>query len=572
MSVWLPTSRVAMRMKGATSLDGDAAVTMGVAFEQVSDMIFILTPEVRVVTLNRAAARWVGMSADDVAGRVLAELAESSAVLAANRSLLLGMPQIVAQVDRSGTPFGEDEMTLFDGHGRLVTVSTRLDPLVVGEESLVAWTVRLLDERRMIFRASTVAMARLNTDGSFIQVNQALERLVGATEEDLVATSFIDLLHEEDRVRWRGPRVPGAGPTAPADTEYRLVTRSGRVLWCQVTSTILPGSHDVGSANLIVIQDITARREAESEAARTAIQHRLLARLATKALVAPDANSLARDVAILLREEAGAIAVEWTAAVDDAGTGITALSESSPRVDGRWFLAPLAGLGQAGELRVMFAADAPEAGAAEYQAESRQRFAESAASVLSVGLGRLRAEAALRLQGLRDPLTGLANRRLLVDRLQDALDRRHVSGHMVGVLFIDLDDFKPINDTFGHTAGDRLLVEFADRLRSLVRSSDIVSRWGGDEFVVLVQRLTDPQEAVALAHRITDSASQPFDIAGTGEIRLTASVGIGIGLGQTTVDQVLSEADESMYRIKRERGSRRRESPLHRLGREPTPG
>ena len=162
---------------------------------------------------------------------------------------------------------------------------------------------------------------------------------------------------------------------------------------------------------------------------------------------------------------------------------------------------------------------------------------------------RKRSAAALAHQALHDSLTGLPNRALLSDRLARALTRAERHGTFVAVLFLDLDRFKLINDSRGHAAGDRLLVAVAERLQGLVRTTDTVARFAGDEFVIVAEEAMDGTESLALAERISQGFSGPVSIDGE-ELYITASIGIALGAGDTTVEGLLSDADSAMYKAK----------------------
>jgi diguanylate cyclase (GGDEF)-like protein/PAS domain S-box-containing protein len=158
-------------------------------------------------------------------------------------------------------------------------------------------------------------------------------------------------------------------------------------------------------------------------------------------------------------------------------------------------------------------------------------------------------EAQSRHASLHDPLTGLANRTLLFDRLQQALLRSPRMGNRVALLFVDLDRFKLVNDSFGHGAGDRLLCEVADRLRNAVRGHDTVARLGGDEFVVLLEGVRDEVPAVAVADRLMNAMQPPLTINGLEHV-LAASIGIAVSRLNSSADDLLAEADTAMYRAK----------------------
>jgi len=158
-------------------------------------------------------------------------------------------------------------------------------------------------------------------------------------------------------------------------------------------------------------------------------------------------------------------------------------------------------------------------------------------------------EARLTYQAYHDPLTELANRRRFVEATTSALATRKAPGS-IAVLFLDLDDFKTVNDGLGHAAGDELLAAVADRIRTGVRSTDVAARLGGDEFGVLLTDISDPSHAVDTASRLLDALDKPIDIAGEPVIA-GASIGIALASQETAgVDDLLGQADIAMYRAK----------------------
>jgi diguanylate cyclase (GGDEF)-like protein len=161
-----------------------------------------------------------------------------------------------------------------------------------------------------------------------------------------------------------------------------------------------------------------------------------------------------------------------------------------------------------------------------------------------------RSEVKIEYMAHHDALTDLANRVLLNERLEQALGHSAHRQEMVAVHHVDLDQFKAVNDTFGHPAGDRLLKMVADRLRGLVRETDTIARMGGDEFVVVHAPINDPAEATSLAQRIIALISEPFDLDGH-QATIGASVGIAVGPSDAVrPDQLLRNADLALYRAK----------------------
>ena len=156
------------------------------------------------------------------------------------------------------------------------------------------------------------------------------------------------------------------------------------------------------------------------------------------------------------------------------------------------------------------------------------------------------AEQQLRQLALYDPLTGLANRAFFHERLRHAIKLRHEDGHATGLLYIDLDDFKGINDRWGHDLGDEVLREIGKRIERSVRPGDTAARLGGDEFAVVLTEPVEPEDAVGVAERLLTEIGKPLD-TGSGPLYTSASVGIAFGSDDETL---LREADIAMYRAK----------------------
>ena len=163
--------------------------------------------------------------------------------------------------------------------------------------------------------------------------------------------------------------------------------------------------------------------------------------------------------------------------------------------------------------------------------------------------GRVQLEQELRRQAFHDSLTGLANRQLFADRLAHALSRSERAGSQLVVLFCDLDEFKNVNDSLGHSAGDQVLVEIATRATSSLRPSDTVARLGGDEFAILLED-TDLPVAQDIATKLLESISRPMTIDGR-ELTIRASIGLAANTAEaTTNEELLRNADVAMYMAK----------------------
>jgi diguanylate cyclase (GGDEF)-like protein len=162
----------------------------------------------------------------------------------------------------------------------------------------------------------------------------------------------------------------------------------------------------------------------------------------------------------------------------------------------------------------------------------------------------LAANAQLTRRALRDELTGLANRAAFVDVLQRAVSDARRDGTIVGVLYFDVDRLKVVNDSLGHAAGDMLLVQVAERVHRMLRSTDVLARLGGDEFTMLLDKLRSSREAVVIAERVAESFIQPFRVGGRS---INVSASIGVATNQDTTDDaeiLMSFADAAQYRAK----------------------
>lgn len=176
-------------------------------------------------------------------------------------------------------------------------------------------------------------------------------------------------------------------------------------------------------------------------------------------------------------------------------------------------------------------------------------FLQTVTGVLSAAIRRLDLDRRLRERSMRDPLTGLPNRTMAYERLEEALDRARHDGTSMAVLLLDIDDFKIINDSLGHEAGDRALVHFANQLAAAARPDDTVARVGGDEFLIIAERVLDIDHAQELAHALINAVGRP-SAGGPEPAPRSASVGIAVSSPNSSSEELIHHADLAMYRAK----------------------
>jgi diguanylate cyclase (GGDEF)-like protein/PAS domain S-box-containing protein len=454
------------------------------------------------------------------------------------------------------------------------------------------------DYRRLVERLPAIVYScEMGERGRWRYVSPQVEEILGYSPEEWMADPglWAQRLHPDDRERaleQETHKAVGEGAGPPID--YRMITREGEVVWI-LDEAVLEPDREGTQVWHGVLYDITERKIAEQELQRAAAQQAAVARLGRCALQDGDPEKLAKEAVPLMTEIEGVeAACVWEAGregrrlhlragLEERGEGAErrvsaardshagAALESGLHVivddwssERRFSMPPaLRVLGVRSSLAVPIAGKERPYGVLDIHSTEPNHFTpqdvhfvQASANVLADALERHSADEALRHRVLHDSLTGLPNRLSFVDSLRDALRRSIASGSPVGVLFLDLDHFKLINDSIGHHAGDDLLQAVAPRLRAHLRPGDIVARFGGDEFGILVDRLTDEDEAVAIADRVASAFSEPYSMGGADHF-VTASIGIAIArpTGRVPVDPelLIRDADAAMYRAK-ERG------------------
>ena len=371
-----------------------------------------------------------------------------------------------------------------------------------------------------MFEGLPDAVVASGSDERIVFVNTLAEELFGYPRSELVGEPVEMLWPQRCRARYtRNMRLYFA-TEAPLRFSIEAWGRRrdgsefvGEMSWGIVQTT-------AGPLLLAIGRDITGRRATETRL-------RAVAALGERALAGADAVSLAAEAVDLMRTTLPIVGAEVRMA------GGSLLASSGPAVEpGLRF--PI-GTGDA--IRMAIERDLTD---------EELSLVRALANTLATALERLRGEARAHHDAVHDPLTGLANRTLLRDRLAHAMAKSRRSDTAAAVLFVDVDDFKRVNDRHGHTAGDTVLAELGRRLAGAIRPGDTIARYGGDEFVAVCEGI-DEAGAMIVGVRILQAIGQPLHADGATH-ELSASVGIAIGRGQP--DELLVNADAAAYRAK----------------------
>ena len=420
--------------------------------------------------------------------------------------------------------------------------------------------------------------------GRYLFVSPAVSRL-GYRPEQLVDTDPFERVHPDDqRAVLEVFRLMARGEQQVFTAEYRFRHGDGSWRWLE---SIAERRDDDGSVGTVVVtRDVTvARRRAHQQqvvaelgqealrggpvdelmakipavvAEALAVPHCHLVRFepdATRTVVASTDSDRRRqaggdaDCPVCTEVHERGRPVFWQQDGADPGHGRRDSDTAGGRDDtaGGCAAAAAVPVEPAAGPRGALAVCTPQAGGLGPDDLS---FLETVASVLAAALSRRRVEVELRRQAVHDRLTDLPNRTLLEDRLRTALARLGRRGGAVAVCFVDVDDFKLINDSLGHSVGDAVVAAVAERLKAAVRSPDTVARFGGDEFVV-VSESSDPADARLLAERLRQTVAAPLTVE-AGTVALTASIGCATTADPTTSpDGLFADADMAMYEAKR---------------------
>ena len=440
---------------------------------------------------------------------------------------------------------------------------------------------------RRIFHDSPTGMVLGDLDLQVIDANPAFAAFLGREIEDIVGRSVATYSEPGDMLRTRRNHEELlAGTTGHYSMEKRYVRADGSLVWGEITVSLLRDDRGRPVATYAQVQDISARKLAVEALDRRARYNEAAAELGRIALVAADVGELAERLAEVVAERLGADACAITEVSGMELHSLAVHGEAPGRAQGdRWTMrsrslaglvfatdgplviddlassevdasAQLLGSGMRSAMGIAVEGrDGPAGMVAVFSRRARawsadeSAFLHVVANVMGSAIERAARETAAVYRSLHDPLTGLPNRELFSDRLALTLARARRGSAPPAVLIADLDQFKLINDSLGHQAGDELLRAVAPRLAQAVRDTDTVARFGGDEFVVLCDGVGSEQQALELAQRLAGVLDEPLEVAG-GPVYVSASFGVAYASHDSDADGLLRDADAALYRAK----------------------
>lgn len=415
----------------------------------------------------------------------------------------------------------------------------------------------------------------VDPEGHFQYVSAACEQVFGFTRKELLGMTVWDLVHPDDRERTLESAGQVMAGTESTQFENRYLRKDGTVahiMWSARWS-------EEGQVRIGVARDITRRKQAE-------LVQSALFRISQAAHRTHDLGTLLdqiRDIVVTLvpcddfyvalrddrdgrwnclycrdKGDPGVVPPEGVETLCERvhAAGRTLLqgpetlaagdADSSDSQPCYWLGMPL--ITEQGVIGVLLVKS--HSPGAPFSAESQQLL-EFVADQVTVAISQQRMLAQLEQRAQYDVLTGLPNRALLDDRLHKAISVAERESSMLALLFVDMDDFKRVNDTLGHAAGDRLLQLTAQRLLASVRASDTVARLGGDEFIIVLEGLTAVEHAQALVQKIESAFALPFEL-GQEQLLLPLSIGMAVyPRDGATSAALLRHADKEMYSAKK---------------------
>ncbi len=521
------------------------------------DAVISIDAEDRLIGFNPAAENIFGWKRDEVIGRTMAELLVPERYRESHRHGLArytqtGETRILNRrieitalrhdgtelpVELTVTPIHESGKAIFTAYLRDISERKRTEEV-------------LLESEKLLRRAQGIAHVghfKYHPHTGIVEGSDELFRIFGLTKEQFQFSDFVDSVHPDDRTRDLVTIESAINQKSGYEIEHRLLLRDGSIKWVKAIGQFIGTLPNEEPQLIGTVQDITERKRDEAEL-----------RIAAKAFESQEGMYITGADGVI--ERVNKAFTETTGYNAEDAIGKTASILQSGKHDAAFYQTIRETLERddlwQGEIwnRRKNGEIYPE-----WQTISAVRGEDGQishyVSVFTDISLRKKSEEQIRKLAFYDPLTGLPNRRLVVDRLKQALVTNVRNRRQGALLFIDIDNFKNINDAQGHETGDTMLIEVATRLQACIRQCDTASRVGGDEFVVLLDDLDVDEtiaatQAEAVGEKIRSAIGQVY-LLNDHEYHSTASIGITLLRGSLmTADEMLKRADAALHQAK----------------------
>ncbi len=529
-----------------------------------NDVVSIFSLDGTLLYASEASIDLLGYTPEELVGKSLAELRPPDEPPPADEShpwegLEDGTGLVLQRhMRRDGTKVWlEHSVTVVPERGIVHAVSREVSDRVEASHALRDNEERL----RLTLELTGTVIWEYQIDTEALRLSENFEQMYGlgsVVGRDNTG-GFLDRIHDEDRDRVLGFMVSAvAGRSASFDDEFRMQDVSGRWHWINTRCHLTRGPDGRPDRLIGVGVDVTARREAAEALRQSEESFRVMLASMNDGYVATDAEGR-----IVEWNQAAQEIYGWTR---DEVVGRPMIGTLSPPEDvSRHAAKAASGLHRRPEGALSFRDEQiglhKDGHHFPVEVTALPSFSDEGMSIklfIRDITERKAAEAELARRALVDALTGLPNRTLLMDRMDQAIARLARRPSRLAVLFIDLDRFKVVNDSLGHSAGDQLLATVGRRLADSTRALDTVARFGGDEIVVLCEEIDSELEAVEIAERMLEIICAPVRLEER-DVVLTASIGIAMTSDpEANPEDLISDADAAMYRAK-ERGRNRLE-------------
>ncbi|MDD2924519.1 EAL domain-containing protein [Rhodoferax sp.] len=527
-------------------------------FEAIGDAVVVVNTRGQVEFLNMAAQQLLGYPDSAAQGRPLADIfnivdmhtgkpapSPVDKVLHLGQTVNLTNGLQLRRPDGSHLIIEDSAAPVLDEQGQIAAVV-----MVFRDVSRRYAMMRELDHERKLytqtFNQAAVGMAHVSLQGRWLKVNQKLCEFTGYSQAELLEKSFQGITHPEDLARDQQALRDVAKQNLDSyEAEKRYIHKDGHDIWAKLSVSMVRDAAGRAEFGISIIEDITTRKLAEQAAQESQLQFQTLFEQMPEGLLLIDEQLKVIDCNQEAIHQLGYDASTlqqlhvWDFEVQDDLAAIEQrkhhlIETGRDSFESRYRTRSGLVLDVNVSIQSVFMPD----GRLVFQTLFRDISAEK------------QAMAQIEHMAYHDQLTGLANRRLLNDRMTQAIHATLRRGSQLAILYLDLDHFKLINDSLGHLVGDQLLQQVAQRLARLARAEDTVARMGGDEFVVMLGGIRGAADAAMLAERIIDELSAPI-MVNDEELLTTPSIGISLcPQDGRDAEELLKHADAALYQAK----------------------